>query len=696
MAAITRLMQYGEIFDGTIKNEIGQGSGGTTIVYRLVSKDGFETALKVVPIFNMRGKKSYYADYQVSRDALCDKAGLEVKILHDLEEVPYVMQYKRYCFKDWDEEFSFGCDMLIQMPLLENIYKLVVDEEPLSENQIITLGKNLCTALIRCHQMNIIHRDIKPHNIFRNKVGDYVLGDFGIARIKRPEDDVTRIECTPPFAAPEQVKFRQANQLTDIYSLGLSLYYLSNNNRLPFLSSTFTLNPDDANQRRIDGASLPPPEFCSKALSGIILKACAYRPENRFQSAEEFLYCLETLSPPPNDRTPQRSSFNPAIRPQKSRVSDPYTTDVASPGSMGSIMPHSVSDLVQYETEYARPGDGFNARNGSESAGDMYQTDVAHSGDSFLLLSQRDISGKQSEIPQHTPTAKLEYSVLDTAQLAQLAAEGDPVAQYQFGEVYRFGGKGISPNPTKAVVWLMRAAEQGDVSAQLSLSECYYNGTGVEEDHFEAVKWVRRAAEQGDSTAYWTLGVCYYRDDGVPESSNNKGEAVKWFKMAAERGHAKAQSWLADCYYNGVGVLKDVRQAVVWYERATDLGDPDGQFGLAVCYLSGDGIRKSPFEAIKLLRDAASQNHVGAQYYLGECYYAGFNGITIDHTEAFIWFRKAAEHGVPDAQYRLGDCFLYGIGTEKSRNKAIIWYKAAAKGGFHEAEEKLKDLHVSM
>ncbi len=664
MAAITRLMQYEEIFGGTIKNEIGKGSGGTTVVYRLVSEDNFETALKVVPIFNMPGEKSNYVDYRKSHKSLCEKAVLEVKILHELEEAPHIVQYKKYCVMDWDEKFSFGCDLLIQMPLLENVYTLVTEKGPLSEDQIIVLGKNLCTALIRCHKINIIHRDIKPHNIFRNKLGDYVLGDFGIARIKKPEDDVTRVQCTPTFAAPEQVENRQANPLTDIYSLGLNLYYLSNHNRLPFLSSTFTLNSEDANQRRIAGAPLPPPEFCSEALSGIILKACAYRPENRFQSAEEFLYRLETISSPLTDRTLLRPSSNPDIRPQ--------------------ITPHSVSDLVQYETEYARPGDGFTVRIGSESAGDMYQTDAARPGDPFLLPSH------------HTPTSKPEYSVLDTAQLAQLASEGDPVAQYHFGEVCFFGGKGISPNPTKAVGWFIKAAEQGNVSAQLSLSNCYYNGTGVEKDHFEAVKWVRKAAEQGDSTAYWTLGVCYYRDDGVPVSSDNKGEAVRWLKMAAERGHGKAQSWLADCYYNGVGVLKDVCQAVVWYERASDLGDPDGQFGLAICYLTGNGVRKSPFEAIKLLRDAASQKHVGAQYYLGECYYAGFNGITIDHTEAFRWFRKAAENGVPAAQYRLGDCFLHGYGTEKSKNKAIVWYKAAVNGGFTEAEKKLKELHISM
>lgn len=690
MAAITRLMQYGEIFDGTIKNEIGQGSGGKTVVYRLVSNDGLESALKVIPVFSMPGDKKCFPSYKESRDALCEKASREVKIVYNLQVAPHIMPYKSYCFKEWDEEFSFGCDLLIQMPLLENVYKLVIDRGPLSEEQIITLGKNLCTALIRCHKINLIHRDIKPHNIFRSTLGDYVLGDFGIARILKPGEEATRIECTPPFAAPEQIKHRQANPLTDIYSLGLTMYYLSNHNRLPFLSSTFTLDTDDATQRRIDGAPLPPPKFCSEALTGIILQACAYRPENRFQSAEEFLYSLETLSTPSDDRTPPRPS-TPATRPQNLGTSDRYATAAASPGSAEDI-----SDSVQYKTEYAMPSGGFIARKDSGSAEDMYRTDTAQPGDSFLQPPQHDIRGKQSDIPQHKPTVKPEYSILDATQLAQLAAEGDPVAQYQFGEVCFFGGKGISPNPAKAVGWFMKAAEQGDVSAQLRISDCYYNGTGVKEDHFEAVRWVRKAAEQGDSTAYWTLGVCYYRDDGVPASSNNKGEAVRWFKMAAERGHAKAQSWLADCYYYGDGVLKDAHQAVVWYERAADLGDPNGQFGLAVCYLTGDGVRKSPFEAIKLFRDAASQNHLGAQYYLGECYYAGFNGITIDHTEAFSWFSKAAKHGAPEAQCRLGDCFLHGYGTEKSKNKAIIWYKAAAKGGSSEAEKKLKELHVPM
>lgn len=692
MAAITRLMQYGEIFDGTIKNEIGQGSGGQTIVYRLVSNDGLESALKVIPVFSMPGDKKRFPGYQASRDALCDKASREVKIVYDLQVAPHIMPYKRYCFKDWDEEFSFGCDLLIQMPLLENVYKLVVDREPLSEDQVITLGKNVCTALIRCHKINLIHRDIKPHNIFRSTLGDYVLGDFGIARILRPGEEATRIECTPPFAAPEQIKDKIADPLTDIYSLGLTMYYLSNHNCLPFLSSTFTLDTTDATQRRIDGVPLPPPEFCSKALSDIILKACAYRPVDRFQNAEEFLYYLEKLSLQPSDRTPPR----PPIRSRKSSSPDPYATEIASPGPAERVMQHSANGAVQYETEYARPSDEFAVGKASDATGDMYQTDMARAGDSFLLPHQRGISGGQAEISQHTSTSKPEYSALDVTQLAQLASEGDPVAQYRFGEIYFYGGEGISPNPAKAVGWFMKAAVQGNVSAQLILIDCYYNGTGVEKDHFEAVRWARKAAEQGDSSAYWTLGVCYYQDDGVPLSSNNKSEAVRWFRMAAERGHAKAQSWLADCYYNGIGVLKDVHQAALWNERAADLGDPDGQFGLALCYLTGNGVRKSPFDAIRLLRDAASQNHLGAQYYLGECYYAGFNGITIDHSEAFSWFNKAAMHGAPDAQYRLGDCFLYGIGTEKSRNKAIIWYKAAARGGSTEAEEKLRELHVPM
>ena len=85
---------------------------------------------------------------------------------------------------------------------------------------------------------------------------------------------------------------------------------------------------------------------------------------------------------------------------------------------------------------------------------------------------------------------------------------------------------------------IKKAAEQGDVEAQLKLGFMYDQGIGVPEDDAEAVRWYQMAAEQGHARAQSNLGFMYDRGIGVPEDD---AEAVRWYQMAAEQGHAGAQ-----------------------------------------------------------------------------------------------------------------------------------------------------------
>ena len=84
-----------------------------------------------------------------------------------------------------------------------------------------------------------------------------------------------------------------------------------------------------------------------------------------------------------------------------------------------------------------------------------------------------------------------------------------------------------------------KAAELGDVDAQVRLGVMYDYGEGVSEDDAEAVRWYRKAAEQGDAGAQHNLGVMYarwrWRDPGLC-----RGRA-QWFRKSAEQGHAAAQ-----------------------------------------------------------------------------------------------------------------------------------------------------------
>lgn len=81
-------------------------------------------------------------------------------------------------------------------------------------------------------------------------------------------------------------------QRVDIYSLGIVLYRLRNHNRLPFIDLEKQLityrDKENALTRRMSGEELPAPAEAADGLAKVILKACAYRRENRYQTPEEF------------------------------------------------------------------------------------------------------------------------------------------------------------------------------------------------------------------------------------------------------------------------------------------------------------------------------------------------------------------------------------------------------------------------
>ncbi len=100
--------------------------------------------------------------------------------------------------------------------------------------------------------------------------------------------------------SPEISKGEPANITADIYSLGLVMYRLLNGNRAPFLPVTGqpvdSASTEKANIRRFQGEPFPPPAFCTnRALSGIIMKACAFNRQDRWQSPNEMKRALESL-----------------------------------------------------------------------------------------------------------------------------------------------------------------------------------------------------------------------------------------------------------------------------------------------------------------------------------------------------------------------------------------------------------------
>ena len=191
---------------------------------------------------------------------------------------------------------GFGWDIFIKMELLTPLMKAKASGAV--EDTVKKLGADICSALVLCREKNIIHRDIKPQNIFVSEHGDYKLGDFGIAKTVEKTTGGTKIG-TYGYMAPEVYNNQPYGAAADIYSLGLVMYWLLNEHRLPFLPMppkvpTSTEN-EQARLRRFRGEPIPAPKNGSEALKRIVLKACAYDPKERYHTADEMLADLNAL-----------------------------------------------------------------------------------------------------------------------------------------------------------------------------------------------------------------------------------------------------------------------------------------------------------------------------------------------------------------------------------------------------------------
>ena len=273
-----------------IDQRLGKGAYGA--VYRLVKNRGAEneefSALKVISWeLGTEQIREYDNDLEKARrnfSRLFNKAVNEVSILESLAGEAHIVQLKGSCIEKMPEENY--CRLYIQMEYLTDLLSFMDQEGPLDETEVIRLGIELCRALEVCHRQGILHRDIKPENIMVAKDGTFKLGDFGLAR--EWDDGSMTVIGTRNYMAPE-VYNTFYDKSADIYSLGMVLYYFANDMRLPF----WDLHDSVAQMNARCKGELPEPKTAFEPLRRIILKACAFEPKDRYQSAADMRADLE-------------------------------------------------------------------------------------------------------------------------------------------------------------------------------------------------------------------------------------------------------------------------------------------------------------------------------------------------------------------------------------------------------------------
>lgn len=288
----------------TVVEKLGEGGFGQVFKIKREDMGGtYYAALKVITIPKNQSEvreamtegmdeKSATSYFQ----SIVEELVKEFALMEKLKGNTNIVSYEDH--KVVTSENGIGWHILIRMELLKPLSS-VMNSTSMNEAEVKKLGIDICKALELCEYNHVIHRDIKPDNIFVSDMGDYKLGDFGIARTVEKTTSNMSKKGTYSYMAPEVYKGERYDKTVDLYALGIVLYRLLNDYRLPFMppaprAVTFQ-DKENAQEARLSGKTMPNPAHAGEAFSKIIFKACAFDKKMRYQSAAEMRKALEKL-----------------------------------------------------------------------------------------------------------------------------------------------------------------------------------------------------------------------------------------------------------------------------------------------------------------------------------------------------------------------------------------------------------------
>lgn len=187
--------------------------------------------------------------------------------------------------------YDWGQDDSIYYIVMEwvrgtDLKTLLMERGPLDPMKAAEYGIQVASALSVAHGYDIIHRDIKPHNIVLTPEGSVKVMDFGIARAGNTTMTQTgSVLGTAQYISPEQAQGRSLTPASDLYSLGIVLYELTTG-RLPFEGDT----PVAVALKQVNEEAVPPRKInpnIPASLEAVIMRAMRKNPAERYAAASE-------------------------------------------------------------------------------------------------------------------------------------------------------------------------------------------------------------------------------------------------------------------------------------------------------------------------------------------------------------------------------------------------------------------------
>ncbi len=180
--------------------------------------------------------------------------------------------------------------------------------------EALAITREVAKALGAAHEQGVIHRDVKPENVFLSKEGRVKLGDFGLARDTTGQGGLSatgQVMGTPYYMPPEQCRGATVDARSDLYALGATLYHLVNG-RTPYTGASAI----DIIHQQV-ASPVPPSESFGPGLSpavvDLVRRMMAKDPAERPASAKEVVAAIEKMAVKPSAQGPAKPPSRPAL-----------------------------------------------------------------------------------------------------------------------------------------------------------------------------------------------------------------------------------------------------------------------------------------------------------------------------------------------------------------------------------------------
>lgn len=618
-------------------------------------------------------------------------------------------------------------NLYLVMELLEGqtLADYLLEKGHILAPEILDILRQISHALSAAHRAGVVHRDLKPDNIFLCTSASYALGlarivkvlDFGIAKlITEAGAGNTELGGTSEWMAPEQANLGATiGPATDLWPLGLLVfrmlvghhYLRSADGQAPFavVLREILLDPLPPASHRAgeygQAHRLPP------TADDWFARCICREPGKRFSTVDDAMAGLSALFSSHSEMVSnvEYAHYGPWVNEQ-----EPSRTSVTEPLAPLAVLQHAASAESHSEGAVHKPL--LAPKIGPLSDRQYFKhwkwiivltlavIGLAYGAyRSYLLWQSRRCdqaslsledrvrachSSCQRGNGRHCLWLAGHYSSgdgqpTDAGQAAlfyqQACRSGEMMACYKIGEM-RQNGSGSAQGVLEAAKLYRMACDGGVMLSCLSLGRLYEDNLGVVKDPLQAIALYRKACEGGEMAGCSDLGRMYEDGDAVDEDSS---QAVRLYRKACDGGQMTGCSNLGRMYEDGQGVVQNATQAIALYRKACDGDEMTGCSNLGRIYKEGIGVARDAAKAVAAYRRACDGGELTGCSGLGLLLESG-QGIEKDATQAIVLYRKACNGGEMTGCSNLGRIYSEGKDVARDIAQAVVFYRKACDG----------------